>query len=265
MCRAFDQREESLHVLTNIQTSHQTFHVNEKSAYNHPEQNYILHINTTYILHDFNTIFFSQVQLLWELYFTTLGILPRFVPHFRKTLLMATCTCLLQFAFVVLTANMDQRKLEIPFILEPNIPKLLDVIASFKWPSKIPTSWYSHFCALPPTLNQTWSVWPIKYSRSYGMLRLTLEASCSLSLESLMLGETSCHVLRQSCGEAYMSKNWGLQLTAMGVSSIGSWASVKPLDVCSPRWQFNYKIMSENNSARLLPDSVPLEMLQSNK
>lgn len=51
---------------------------------------------------------------------------------------MATCTCLLQFAFVVPTANMDQRKLEIPFILEANIPKILDVIASIQMTLKDP-------------------------------------------------------------------------------------------------------------------------------
>lgn len=74
---------------------------------------------------------------------------------------MAPCICLQQFAFVMLHTNMYQRKLEIPFSLETNIAKLLNVIASTQddpQRSSFPDIHIFLCSAPPPTLYQTWSV-----------------------------------------------------------------------------------------------------------
>lgn len=43
---------------------------------------------------------------------------------------ITSTTCLLEFAFAVLKANMYQRRSEIPFNLEASVIKLVEVIAS---------------------------------------------------------------------------------------------------------------------------------------
>lgn len=109
MCRAVDQRG-----ISPCPTQHPNIppdiHVGKNSACNclSREQNYILHISATYFLHDFKCIFFfffCHKSNYCENCSVFLRILPRTVLHFRKTLLMAPCTCLLQFAFLVLNAN----------------------------------------------------------------------------------------------------------------------------------------------------------------
>lgn len=175
------------------------------------------------------------MQLLWELYFVFWGILPRLVPHFGKTLLMAPCICLQQSAFVMLDTNMYQRKLEIPFSWEPNITKLLNVIASIQDnPQRYPLPDIHIFVcsAFPPTLYQTWSVWPknraegmachfwgflLSFSRisHFGWSRL-------LCLEAVLWRGTCVQELRPPANSHVSELYWKLSLTQ-------SFRSLQPL------------------------------------
>lgn len=142
-----------------------------------------------------------------------------------------------------------------------------------RWPSMILSSWYSHLPhILPGLVCATNSIWQASrcVTPETGLFKkdcsFCLRCSYTLFWNTLWVGRWSIAMWEaaMSCGEAHLTRNWGLPTTTNEFRS-DSRAPVEPWDIYTPSQQIDYNLMKRpcpKPSAKPLRDSWLIETLR---